>query len=144
MLKYLLILLYKNFLNLISNITGETGLRIINAILAGERNPLVLAKLRGKQIQKGEEEIAKALAGNYREEHLFTLQQEYDLYMTYQNKIAQCDEKILEHCKTLQSKIEIQEEERKGATKKRIKFNLTLICIFPLKLSKLNNIQCPS
>mgnify|MGYP003422012210 FL=1 len=78
----------------ISDITGETGLKIIGAILAGERDPLKLAQLRGGRIRKGEEAIAQALVGNYRIDHLFSLRQEHDLYLHYQTKIAECDKPI--------------------------------------------------
>ena len=81
----------------ISDITGATGLNIIQSILSGERDPIKLAKLRNSRIQKGEAEIAEALVGNYREEHLFSLQQEHDLYMYLQEKIAQCDQRVLDY-----------------------------------------------
>lgn len=79
----------------ISDITRATGIAIIKAILNGERDPQVLAKLRNVQIKNNEEVIAHALVGDYREEHLFSLQQEYDLYCFYQLKIAECDNRIL-------------------------------------------------
>lgn len=88
----------------ISDMTGATGLRIIEAILSGEKDPLKLAKLRGSRIQKSEEIIAQALVGNYREEHLFSLQQEYDLYMYIQTKITECDQKVLEHYAKIESR----------------------------------------
>lgn len=58
-----------------SDITGQTGLAIVDAILGGERNPQVLAKLRHERIKASEEVIAKSLVGDYRPEHLFTLRQ---------------------------------------------------------------------
>lgn len=73
----------------ISDITGATGMAIIKAILDGERDPHALAKLRNKQIKNDESVIADALAGDFRAEHLFSLQQEYDLYCFYQVKIAE-------------------------------------------------------
>ncbi|MGH8537495.1 MAG: hypothetical protein ACREXM_13770, partial [Gammaproteobacteria bacterium] len=59
----------------ISDVVGETGQRIIRACLAGERNGQVLAKLKHFRIRATEEEIAKSLQGNWREEHLFALKQ---------------------------------------------------------------------
>jgi transposase len=59
--------------NVISDVTGQTGLAIVEAILAGERNPYVLAKLRNDRIKASEAVIAKSLVGDYRPEHLFTL-----------------------------------------------------------------------
>jgi transposase len=78
----------------VSNITGLTGQRIIAAILAGERNPSILAALRDPNCKNDEQAIAKALEGTWRPEHLFELQQAYDLYQFHHKQIAQCDEKI--------------------------------------------------
>jgi transposase len=59
--------------NVISDIMGVTGTDIITAILAGERDPVALAKLRNRRIESIEDIIAKSLQGNYREEQLFIL-----------------------------------------------------------------------
>jgi transposase len=59
----------------LSDVTGMTGLAILDAILAGERDPVKLAKLRDRRCKNDEETIAKALQGNWRAEHLFALQQ---------------------------------------------------------------------
>ncbi len=88
----------------ISDITGETGLKIIKAILDGERNPFKLACLRGPRIHNDEKTIAEALVGNYRSDHIFSLKQEYDLYLQYQIKIAECDNEILAHYEHFESK----------------------------------------
>ena len=56
----------------ISDITGVTGMRIVRAILAGERNPLVLAGMKDRRIQCSTEDIIKSLEGDYRQEHMFT------------------------------------------------------------------------
>ena len=61
--------------HVISDIVGQTGLAIVDAILDGERDPLKLAKLRNERIKASEEVIAKSLVGDYRPEHLFTLRQ---------------------------------------------------------------------
>src|SRR6266852_5478070 len=66
--------------HVISDITGMTGLAIIEAILSGERNPHRLAKLRNWRIRATEKTIAKALVGDYRREHLFTLRQSLTAY----------------------------------------------------------------
>ena len=58
--------------HVISDIVGQTGLAIVDAILAGERDPQRLAKLRNERIKASEEVIAKSLVGDYRPEHLFT------------------------------------------------------------------------
>lgn len=81
--------------NVVSDITGVTGMKIIKAILAGERDPRVLARNRDERCKHSSATIAKSLVGNYREEHLFALRQAVDLYEMYQAKIADCDEAII-------------------------------------------------
>jgi len=71
----------------ISDITGTTGMRIIRAILDGERDPLKLAQMRDPRIKSSVETIAKALQGDYRQEHLFALKQSLELYEFYQHQI---------------------------------------------------------
>ena len=81
--------------NVVSDITGVTGMKIIKAILAGERDPKVLARNRHKLCKNSTTTIAKSLVGNYREEHLFALRQAVELYEMYQAKIADCDQAII-------------------------------------------------
>jgi hypothetical protein len=81
--------------NVVADITGVTGMKIIKAILAGERDPRVLAANRDQRCHHTTATIAKSLVGNYREEHLFALRQAVDLYETYQAKIADCDHAII-------------------------------------------------
>lgn len=81
----------------LSDITGVTGMRIIRAILSGERNGERLADMRAPGVKRTKEDIVKALEGDYREEHLFALKQAVDLYDIYHEKIRQCDERI-ERC----------------------------------------------
>lgn len=85
--------------NVVTDITGATGMRIIKAILAGERNPGALAALRDARCKNSAGTIARSLKGNYRPEHLFSLRQAVELYEIYQAKIADCDRQILEHLK---------------------------------------------
>jgi transposase len=80
--------------HVISDITGLTGLAIVDAILAGERDPFTLARLRHERIKVSEEVIAKSLVGDYRAEHLFTLQQSLMAYRSYQKLIEDCDKEI--------------------------------------------------
>jgi transposase len=84
----------------VSDITGVTGLAIIRAILRGERDPLELAKYRHERCHRSEAEIARALYGNWRAEHIFELRQALDLYETYQAKRRECDEQIAQHLAT--------------------------------------------
>jgi transposase len=78
----------------VSDITGETGLKIIRAVLAGEHDPQTLAKLRNNHCHKSEAEIAKALTGNYKAEHLFVLGQALALYDFYSAQIQACDTQL--------------------------------------------------
>lgn len=80
--------------HVISDIVGQTGLAIIDAILAGERDPYALAKLRNERIKASEEVIAKSLVGDYRHEHLFTLRQSLAAYRSYQKLIDDCDREV--------------------------------------------------
>jgi transposase len=80
--------------NVISDITGKTGLAILDAILDGERDPKALAELRDPRIKASEETVVKSLEGDYRPEHLFTLRQALGLYRTYQAHIRDCDAEI--------------------------------------------------
>lgn len=75
----------------LSDITGETGMSIIRAILSGDHDPTSLAQYRHHQCKHSQEEIAKALTGNYRREHLFTLQQAVTLYDTYGQQMVAVD-----------------------------------------------------
>jgi len=88
----------------VSDITGSTGMAILEALLEGERNPLKLAQLRHPQCQNDEATFAKALHGNWREEHLFSLRQAMALYKTYHQQIAECDRQIEHHLGSFSSK----------------------------------------
>jgi hypothetical protein len=78
----------------ISAITGVTGLRILDAILAGERDRLKLAALEDYRIESSLQTIAKALDGDYRQEPLFALGQALERYRFYRQKISECDRQI--------------------------------------------------
>ena len=78
----------------IDDVTGLTGMSIVDALWAGEREAGVLAKLRDPHGKASEETIRKSLVGNWRAEHLFTLKQSRDLYRAYQQQIVACEEEI--------------------------------------------------
>jgi transposase len=78
----------------VSDITGVTGLDIIRAIVAGERDPHKLARFRQPGCKHSEEEIAKALQGNYKPELVFILQQGLAQYDFYLQQIQECDAKM--------------------------------------------------
>jgi hypothetical protein len=75
--------------HVVSDLTGVTGMAIIRAILAGERDPVTLARLRDYRCQQSEETSAKALYGQWREEHLFALAQALALYEVYHQKMLE-------------------------------------------------------
>jgi transposase len=76
----------------VSDLTGGTGLRILDAILAGERDPKKLVELRDSQCSKTtKEELAQALEGDWREEHLFVLKQELETYRHLLKQVSECD-----------------------------------------------------
>jgi transposase len=87
--------------NVISDLSGATGMRILRAIHEGERDRSKLAALRDYRIRASEEQIAKSLEGNWRPELLFVLGQELDTYDTYQRKIAECDVEVEKHLHSL-------------------------------------------
>ena len=78
----------------VSYITGLTGMSIIKAILDGERDPIKLAKLRDERCHSSEDQIALALQGTWRPEHLFELRQAYDLYQFHHKQITECDHQV--------------------------------------------------
>jgi len=88
--------------HVISDITGQTGLAIVDTILAGERDPYILAKLRNERIKASEAVIAKSLVGDYRPEHIFTLRQSLAAYRSYQKLIEDCDREIRESLEQFQ------------------------------------------
>lgn len=82
--------------HVLSDITGQSGLAILDAILKGERNAIVLAQLRDQRVKASAEVVVKSLIGDYRREHLFTLEQSLQAYRYYQNLMAACDQEIEE------------------------------------------------
>src|SRR6195952_565972 len=80
--------------HVVTDITGATGLRIIRAIVAGERDPAILASYRDVRCHASVETVRQALVGNDREEHIFALTQALELYDVYQAKVAACDGQI--------------------------------------------------
>ena len=106
--------------HVISDITGVTGLAIVDSILAGERDPKALAKLRNHRIKASEDTIAKSLVGDYRAEHLFTLQQSLNGYRTYQKMIADCDGEIQRSLMEINGKNDLPSEEVELADAEKI------------------------
>jgi transposase len=92
--------------NVISDISGITGMKILRDIVQGERDPQKLAMHKHSRIQASRAEIARSLEGTWRPELLFVLEQSLELYDTYLEKIAECDRRIDEHLKTMEAKAE--------------------------------------
>lgn len=83
--------------NVISDLSGITGQKIVRAIVAGERDSQKLAELRDSRVKASPEEIAKSLEGNWRPELIFVLQQQINIYDTYQGRIRECDQQLQKH-----------------------------------------------
>jgi transposase len=78
----------------VSDIVGQTGIKIIKDIVRGQRNPVKLAKHRHERCKATEAEIAAALYGNWRKEHLFALKQALAMYEFYQRQLRDCEKEI--------------------------------------------------
>jgi transposase len=78
----------------LTDVMGLTGQAIIRAIVAGERDPKVLAAHRHGRVRRSEDDIARALTGNWREEHLFVLQQALAMFDNLALRVLECDAKI--------------------------------------------------
>lgn len=89
--------------NVIRDIAGLTGMKIIRAIVAGERDPAVLAQYRDPNCKNSEEVIRQSLIGNYQEEQIFCLTQALELYDFYSNQIEKSDQKIYKIMEELES-----------------------------------------
>ncbi len=104
--------------NVITDITGETGMNIIRAIVAGERNSATLADYRRNNCKSSLETIKKSLEGNYRNEHIFTLKQALELYDIYQDKIKACDIEIEKKLLGFESKSQKDKKNNESEIKK--------------------------
>ncbi len=105
--------------NVVTDITGKTGLTIIRCIVEGERDPLQLAKHRDPHCKKTEQQIARSLKGHYRAEHLFALQQSVELYDVYDEKISACDRALASQLKQFDSKADDSDNMPDKPVKKR-------------------------
>jgi transposase len=92
--------------NVITDISGVTGMAILNAILGGERDRYKLSELADPRVKASKEDIAKSLEGNWRPELLFVLRQQMQTYRAYQKRIEECDEAIEAHLKTMEDQAE--------------------------------------
>jgi transposase len=104
--------------NVISDVSGLTGQTIVRSIVAGEHDPRKLAELSDPRIHASREEIAKSLEGNWRPELLFVLQQEVEMYDTYQQRIAECDQQLQKHLASFPGTVPFQPTEEEPKRKK--------------------------
>jgi transposase len=96
--------------SVLTDISGASGMAIIGAILEGERDPWNLAALAQPGVKAIPAAIAKSLEGNWREELLFVLRQEVELYRVYQEKIAACDVQLQRHLESFSSKVDLESQ----------------------------------
>lgn len=94
----------------ITDLTGLTGMQIIRAILAGERDPIELSHYRDPRCKSSEADIAKALTGNYQPEHLFALRQAVEGLDFYTTQLAACDAEIESHYAVFQPQVDLLEQ----------------------------------
>jgi transposase len=111
--------------NVISDVAGETGQKILRAIVAGERDGLALARLKNSRIRASEDEIAKSLQGSWRAEHLFALKQALDAFDFCGTQLAECDGQIQAQLQALH----VREDEpaqgkKRGRARNAPKFDL--------------------
>jgi len=95
--------------NVLSDVTGITGMSILRDILNGIRDPHELAKHRDHRCGKSEAEIAKSLEGDYRSEHIFALGQAIELYDIYSEKLKACDQEIERQLEQFRPKVDLNE-----------------------------------
>jgi transposase len=130
--------------HVLSDITGTSGMAIIEAIIAGERNPIVLAELASLRVKSTKDEIAKALVGEWRPEHLYCLAQAHGMYLRYKLEITQCEAKLAEELEKLPSKVDpkLKPMPPKMDRKKSINENLRLglYCKFGVDVTAIEGI----
>ena len=80
--------------NVISDVVGETGQKILRAIACGERDGQVLGAMKNARIHASVDEIARSLQGNWRAEHLFALKQALDAFDFVGRQLGECDQEI--------------------------------------------------
>jgi transposase len=107
--------------NVVSDITGLTGMCIIRDIVSGVHDPGALAKHRDPRCAKGQNEIALALQGNYKAEHLFALKQALEAYDFYQSQIQRCDEQMEGLYNVFEPQVDIDERPLPSSRKRRRK-----------------------
>jgi len=121
--------------NVISDLSGVTGQLIVRAIVAGERDPWKLAELSHPRIQASRAEIAKSLEGNWRQELIFVLQQEIEMYDTYQRRVAECDQELQKHLRAFADTVPPPAKENLPPKRRRNKTRTIRTSISPMNCS---------
>ena len=96
--------------NVLSDLSGASGMAIVQSILGGERVPQKLAALADPQVKASKAVIAKSLQGNWRPELLFVLRQEMEIYRGCQDRIAACDRQLQQQLKDMESKVDLLQQ----------------------------------
>jgi len=107
--------------NVISDITGVTGMCIIRDIVAGERDPHNLARHRNPRCARSEEEIARALQGHYKPEHVFALKQALEAYDFFQRQMRDCDAEIEKLYAAFQPQVDVAQQPLRPRKRRRRK-----------------------
>jgi transposase len=129
--------------HVLSDTSGLSGLAIIEALVRGERDPVKLAALAHHRIHSSQSQIAKALVGDYRAEHLFVLKNAFELYQTYEAKIALCDEQLAHEIEGLPDRVDIRSKPLPPkASNKKIDegIRLGLYCKFGVDLTAIEGV----
>jgi hypothetical protein len=92
------------FHTVISDITGKTGKAVVEAIIGGERNAEFFLRFIDRRIKADKKTIVKSLEGNWRDEHLFTLKESYEMYKVYRQRIESCDKEIEKKLQQLEAR----------------------------------------
>jgi transposase len=94
--------------HVLSDLSGVSGMAIVQAILDGEREPRKLAALADRQVKASKAVIAKSLEGNWRPELVFVLRQEEEMYRICQDKIAACDRQLQQYLQGMEPKVDLE------------------------------------
>jgi transposase len=129
----------------VTDITGTTGISIIRAIAAGERDPAVLAKNRDPRCKASHQTIVESLTGNYRPDHLFVLGQSLRLYDTYQELIAESDQhanKLLDELtESLEPPAPLPRGKRRGPKQPKVDYRTPAYKLFNVDLTAIPGIS---
>lgn len=131
--------------NVISDIAGDTGQKILRAIIAGERDGRVLATMKDRRIRASVDDIAKSLQGSWRAEHLFALKQAFALFDFYGTQLIECDREIDMQLQQLGTCEENPGQDRKrgGRSRNEPKFDLRqrLFAMCSVDLTRINGVN---